>query len=196
MQDRYEDALDALTRLRGKGNEMSAEAELELMRDSLREESQTSTYAELLKGHNRRRTLVVIGVAFFFQATGQVFSGHYGAIFIKSLGTINPWTIQLSQSSINTVTSFVGIIVSDRWGRRYVRNFPSFCQIVSLTDSPQTVVASRLVHYRRGAHDYGRYRHSQPHHVLFEFRYYCYVRRPMSRPHTTERYMLTFFAFC
>lgn len=69
---------------------------------------------------DRRRTLVIIMVAFFFQATGQVFSGHYGAVFVKSLGHIDPFTITVSQSGINTFTSFCGILMIDRVGRRYV----------------------------------------------------------------------------
>ena len=118
MQDRYEDALVSLKKLRGPGNESSAEAELELIRQSLQEETDKGSYADLLKGHNRRRTFVTMGIAFFFQATGQVFSGHYGAIFVKSLGTVNPFTITVTQSGLNTFTSFFGILFMDRLGRR------------------------------------------------------------------------------
>ena len=118
MQDRYEDALTSLKKLRGVGNELSAEAELQLIQESLREEHDKGSYADLLKGFNRRRTFVVIGVAFFFQATGQVFTGHYGAVFVASLGTVNPFTITVTQSGINTFTSFCGILMMDRVGRR------------------------------------------------------------------------------
>jgi hypothetical protein len=118
MQDRDEEALRNLKLFRGQGNERAAETELELIRVSLREEADQGSWADLFKGHNRRRTGVVIGIAFFFQATGQVFSGHYGAVFVKSLGTINPWNVQVAQSTINTFTSFVGIMMLDRVGRR------------------------------------------------------------------------------
>lgn len=118
MHDRDEEALRNLKLLRGAGNEMAAETELELIRVSLREESDQGTWSDLFKGHNRRRTGVVIGVAFFFQATGQFFSGHYGTVFVKSLGGINPWDITVSQSAINTVTSLIGILMLDRVGRR------------------------------------------------------------------------------
>ena len=91
---------------------------------SLREEADKGSWADLFKGHNRRRTGVVLGVAFFFQATGQVFSGHYGAVFVKSLGTINPWNVQVAQSTINTFTSFIGVVLLDRVGRRYVERPP------------------------------------------------------------------------
>ena len=120
MKDRDDEALQSLKELRGEGNEMSAEAELELIRASLHAEKDQGTYADLFKGHNRRRTFVILGVAFFFQATGQVFSGHYGAVFVKSLHSVNPWTIQVTQSGLNTFTSFCGILMLDRVGRRYV----------------------------------------------------------------------------
>lgn len=119
MKNRDEEALRNLKLFRGEGNELAAEAELELMRQSLREEADQGSWSDLFKGYNRRRTGVVLGVAFFFQATGQVFSGHYGTVFVKSLGTLNPWDITLSQTAINTVTSFAGILMLDRVGRRY-----------------------------------------------------------------------------
>lgn len=118
MHDRDGEALRNLKLLRGAGNELAAETELELIRVSLREETDQGSWGDLFKGHNRRRTGVVIGIAFFFQATGQVFSGHYGAVFVKSLGGINPWDITVSQSAINTVTSLLGILMIDRVGRR------------------------------------------------------------------------------
>lgn len=132
MKDRHEEALAALKKFRGEGNEMSAEAEMELIRASLAEEADQGTYADLFKGHNRRRTLVTMMVAFFFQATGQVFSGHYGAVFVKSLGGINPWTITVSQSGINTFTSFCGILMIDRVGRRPLYLVGSFIMGVAL----------------------------------------------------------------
>ena len=123
MKDRDEEALHALKKLRGEGNHMSAEEELELIRVCLREEADQGTYADLFKGHNRRRTLVICGVAFFFQATGQVFSGHYGAVFVQSLGTVNPFNITVSQSALNTFTSFVGILMLDRVGEYHARYY-------------------------------------------------------------------------
>ena len=120
MKDRDEEALRNLKKLRGEGNELAAEAELELIRQALQEEADKGSYADLFKGYNARRTAVVCMVAFFFQATGQVFSGHYGAVFVASLGTVNPFDITVAQTAINTVTSFIGILLMDRVGRRYV----------------------------------------------------------------------------
>jgi MFS transporter, SP family, sugar:H+ symporter len=132
MKDRDEEALQSLKRLRGVGHEVSAEVELELIRVSLREESDQGTYADLFKGHNRRRTFLVCGIAFFFQATGQVFSGHYGATYVQSLGTVNPFNITVSQTAINTVTSFIGVLLIDRVGRRPLWLFGSFILFIVL----------------------------------------------------------------
>ncbi|KAI1333068.1 sugar transporter [Xylariaceae sp. FL0255] len=119
MNDREEDALRSLKQLCGEGyEEISPEVELELIKASLLEEQGKGSYADLFKGYNRRRTLLVCAIAFFFQATGQFFSGHYGALFVQSLGTISPFTITVTQSGINTVTSFIGILLIDRVGRR------------------------------------------------------------------------------
>lgn len=128
MKDRNEDALEALIKFRGDA--VSAEAELELIRASLQAEHDQGSYADLFKGHNRRRTFVTMGVAFFFQATGQVFSGHYGAVFVKSLHSVNPFTIQVTQSGLNTFTSFVGILMLDRVGRRYVLSLSYWIQTI------------------------------------------------------------------
>ena len=132
MKERDEEALQSLKTLRGIGHEVSAETELELIRVSLREEADQGSYEDLFKGHNRRRTFVVCGIAFFFQATGQVFSGHYGATFVKSLGTVNPFDITVAQTAINTVTSFIGVLLIDRVGRRPLWLFGSFVLFVIL----------------------------------------------------------------
>lgn len=71
-------------------------------------------------------------VAFFFQATGQVFSGHYGAVFVASLDTVNPFNITVSQTALNTFTSFIGIMLLDRVGRRPIWLAGSFGLMVAL----------------------------------------------------------------
>lgn len=69
---------------------------------------------------NLKRTLIVLGVNIFLQLTGQNFVSVYGAIFIKSIGVINPFTM----TSINTAVSIVFVLLcqfaTDRTGRVYV----------------------------------------------------------------------------
>lgn len=118
MQDRDDEALKALKDFRGDKGDITPEAEMELIRASLREEADQGRWRDLFKGHNRRRTLVVIGVGFFFQGSGNSFSGHFSGIFVKSLGTINPFNITVTQTVITTFTAFIGIQLIDRVGRR------------------------------------------------------------------------------
>ncbi|KAJ5825198.1 sugar transporter [Penicillium riverlandense] len=130
MKDRDDEALESLITLRGRDNQISPEEELELIRLSLREEADQGTYSDLFKGYNRRRTFIVIGIGFFFQATGNSFSGHYSAVFVKSLGTINPFNVTVAQTAINTVTALVGILLVDRIGRRRIWIVGSFFMLV------------------------------------------------------------------
>lgn len=57
---------------------------------------------------NLKRTLIVIGVNVFLQLTGQNFASVYGAIFIKSLGVVNPFTM----ASINTSLGIVVVLLT------------------------------------------------------------------------------------
>ncbi|KXH55494.1 hypothetical protein CSAL01_10395 [Colletotrichum salicis] len=49
----------------------------------------------------------VIGVNFFLQAMGSIFAFVYGAIFVKQLGFINPFTVTMITSSINIVINVI-----------------------------------------------------------------------------------------
>lgn len=125
MKNKDDEALKALRAFRGDKGETSPEAEMEKIRVSLQEEADQGTWSDLFKGHNLRRTLVVIGVGFFFQGTGNSFTGHFSAIFIASLGTVNPFNITVAQTVITTVTAFVGINLLDHVGRRKMWLFGS-----------------------------------------------------------------------
>jgi hypothetical protein len=66
---------------------------------------------------NLKRTLIVIGVNFFLQLTGQNFSSVYGTIFIKSLNTINPFAMSAINSAVNIIMVLVTQLLTDRTGR-------------------------------------------------------------------------------
>tara|TARA_R110002060_G_scaffold16435_2_gene22855 strand:+ start:841 stop:1014 length:174 start_codon:yes stop_codon:yes gene_type:complete len=55
---------------------------------------------------------------FFQQATGQAFASTYGTIFIKGLGTINPFNMSIVMSVINLTLVSTGLFLNDRIGRR------------------------------------------------------------------------------
>lgn len=62
---------------------------------------------------------------FFQQATGQAFASTYGAIFIKDIGTVNPFTMTIVNAIVNLVMVFIGLYLTDRVGRRYVLSLSS-----------------------------------------------------------------------
>lgn len=74
----------------------------------------------MFKGYNLRRTLVVFMVNFFLQATGQAFASQYGALFIKSLGTVNQFAMSMIATSINLFISVGAMFAVDSLGRRKV----------------------------------------------------------------------------
>jgi SP family sugar:H+ symporter-like MFS transporter len=79
---------------------------------------QNGSFLDIFKGTNLRRTMIVAGANFFFQATGQIFTSIYGAIYVKSLGTVNPFTITVVIAVVNVCTAFLAMALLDRVGRR------------------------------------------------------------------------------
>lgn len=124
------------------------EAELELIRQALAKEEDRGRWTDLVKGVNLKRTLIVCGLNFFFQATGNFFAGHYGALFVKSLGYLNPFTITVSNSALTTFSAFCGLLLIDRLGRRPLYLAGSAAQAVCLIimgalGTPKHVTRSR-----------------------------------------------------
>lgn len=54
-------------------------------------EAEKARFTELFRGINRKRTLIVMTINFFLHAIGQAFAGQYGAMYVKMLGTFNPF---------------------------------------------------------------------------------------------------------
>lgn len=120
MKDRPEDAIKVLRELRkGKFEEHEIQAEFAVIVDSLRNTVAQGSFMDIWRGANLRRTYIVIGVNFYLQATGQLFTALYGALFVKSLGTVNPFTITCTISAVNVLTALLSMSLTDRLGRRY-----------------------------------------------------------------------------
>lgn len=134
LKDRHEDALKALTRLRkGKYTEEAIAQELEHMVAGIQREVEQGTFMDMF--HDRqttKRTMVVVGVNFFLQSTGSLFSSVYGAYFIRSLNMINPFTVTLITSAISLVSCLLAMVLVDRWGRRKIIFFGCSIQTTSL----------------------------------------------------------------
>ncbi|KIX03300.1 uncharacterized protein Z518_06852 [Rhinocladiella mackenziei CBS 650.93] len=94
MKGREEDARASLQALReGKFTQTQIDAELEEQKLILAIDEGKGRIVEIFRGFNMKRTLIVVGVDVFLQLTGQNFSSVYGTIFIKSIGTVNPFTM-------------------------------------------------------------------------------------------------------
>lgn len=119
MKDRHEDAHESLRHLRkGKFTEEEILGELDMIAEGIRSEPEQSSFAEVFKGANLRRTWIVVGANVCMQATGQQFTSIYGAIFAKSLGTVNPFNVTIAIAVVNVCTAFLAMVLLDRVGRR------------------------------------------------------------------------------
>lgn len=122
-KNRPEEAMTHLRRLRqGIFSEEEIEREYDQLRVSLESEPETNNvrFVELFQGTNLKRTFIVIVVNFFMQASGQAFASQYGAIYVKTLGIINPFGFALTLVAVNIVTLIGVLLWADLCGRRYV----------------------------------------------------------------------------
>ncbi|KAL2839000.1 general substrate transporter [Aspergillus pseudoustus] len=121
-KDRDADALASLRRLRPKEDAVNGncEAELQEIRDSLHEEVHKASWADLFRGSNLRRTLIVIACYFFQQATGQAFVSTYQTRFYQQNGFAeHAYTYPLISSVFGVVAVLMAMYFIDKLGRRY-----------------------------------------------------------------------------
>ena len=92
--------------------------ELQATKAILAEEAEQGSFLDMLKGTNFKRTMITCGVNFFLQLTGNTFANKYGTVYIKSLGSVDPFVMTV----VNQLVSMLGVLVSmalvDRMGRR------------------------------------------------------------------------------
>ncbi|OKL61906.1 hypothetical protein UA08_02624 [Talaromyces atroroseus] len=133
LQDRRDEALDSLRRLRGaEREEYDPREELALLQKSLLDEQNQGTYMDLFRGSNRKRTLIAMGTNFFIQATGSPFTAAYGTLFVQSLHSLNAFNYSIMSSCINTFSCLVSICITDKVGRRPLLLIGSALQVVWL----------------------------------------------------------------
>ncbi|RAL03922.1 aldehyde dehydrogenase [Aspergillus ibericus CBS 121593] len=102
-----------------KGKNVDVEAEVALLQASIGADAQTKgSWAELLQGTNRRRTMVAVMTAAFNQLTGQAFVSQYGSLFVKSLHVMNPFAFTLLSRGFSTLGPLVTFSLVDTTGRR------------------------------------------------------------------------------
>lgn len=114
-----DEALVNLRRLReGPFTEEDIQAEFTELRTSLENEVEQGRFIELFQGKNLKRTAIVAVVNILQQACGQAFASQYSAIYVKTLGTINPFGYQLINAAVNITTMICILLWADLAGRR------------------------------------------------------------------------------
>ncbi|KAI0019211.1 general substrate transporter [Xylariomycetidae sp. FL0641] len=120
---RREEALRHLRRLRGGAfseAQIAAEhAAICEMHDRAAGREQPPRLAEIFRrGPDRKRTALVTLNNVVLSCTGSNFASTYGAVYIKGLKTVNPFTVTTSTSAGVTVLCLLGVSVIDKVGRK------------------------------------------------------------------------------
>ncbi|KAF5547606.1 sugar transporter [Fusarium phyllophilum] len=135
-KDRTEEARAALGKLReGKETEAEIDESFAALQYALEHEPEQGNYLDLFQGKNLKRTAIVVVMNFFQQATGQAFASTYGAIFIRDIGTVNPFTMTIVNAVVNLCSAFAGLYLVDRAGRRPLLLTSAgwmFCAIITM----------------------------------------------------------------
>lgn len=90
------------------------------------------TFMELWRGTNLRRTLIIIGANMCAQLTGQSFGSKYGVVFLRQIGTVNAFVLNVINNALFIVVVMVAMLLIDRLGRRPVLLTGSFMQSASM----------------------------------------------------------------
>ncbi|KAK1720215.1 hypothetical protein CaCOL14_005865 [Colletotrichum acutatum] len=133
LRDRVEEARKAHHLLReGTMSDDDIAHEFSKIQQSLLDEPEQGRTKELFQGVNRKRTAIAVGMSFFQQATGQAFASQYGAVWVKSLGTLNPFDVTLGSSALTTGLIITCLFLTDRIGRRKILLVGAAVQTVAL----------------------------------------------------------------
>lgn len=115
-----EAARQNLERLRkGAYTDEEIDSEFRELKFSLEHGVEQGKFKDLFQGVNLKRTGIAIVTNILQQASGQAFTSQYGAIYVKSLGTLNPFAFNLMQAGFNGITLLCILLWTDTVGRRY-----------------------------------------------------------------------------
>ena len=95
-------------------------------------ESRVQRFLAIFSSAHRSRTFIVIFLLFFQQSTGQSFASQYGALFVKSLHTVNPFSVSLGINAIDIGGILLCMLFVDRIGRKPVLIASALLQTASL----------------------------------------------------------------
>ncbi|KAL4867028.1 hypothetical protein BDV12DRAFT_172062 [Aspergillus spectabilis] len=119
QQNRAEEARTSLQKLRkGSFTEEQIDNEFRELEFVLENEVEEGKFVELFHSKNLKRTLIVVMVNVFQQATGQAFTSQYGGVYVRSLKIFNPQLFTLMSSCISAGVMICMLLLSGKVGRR------------------------------------------------------------------------------
>lgn len=128
-RNRWEDARMSLARLRGMRDDPHNELvvdDFKEMQESISEQSKAGqgSWLECFTGHPSNiprlvyRTVLGSAIHFLQQWTGVNYFFYYGATIFRSAGISDPILVQLILGAVNVVTTFPGLYIVEKYGRR------------------------------------------------------------------------------
>ncbi|RHZ72737.1 hypothetical protein CDV55_100765 [Aspergillus turcosus] len=133
-KDKHEAAARALARLRRMDindpaiieelSEIQANHEYELSMG-------TASYLEILRGSIGKRLATGCGIQALQQLAGVNFIFYYGTTFFNASGISNPFIITLITNIVNVLSTFPGLYMVEKWGRRPLLMFGAVGMCVS-----------------------------------------------------------------
>ncbi|KAH8800606.1 general substrate transporter [Xylogone sp. PMI_703] len=147
--DKPEKAAESIRRLRGRAYpEQRVQEEIEEIASHValeREMERSTSYQDILRGTNRRRTHIACGVALWQVLSGPSFINVYGTYFFTVSGVKDAFTANITLQA----TQLAGILLmfpSLRWlGRRIILIWggaaQTVCMFMILTSSSKSLVA-------------------------------------------------------
>jgi sugar porter (SP) family MFS transporter len=133
-QDRHEEAIRALARLRRMDvNDPALVAELAEIQANHEFELRLgkASYLEIVKGSLGKRLATGCAVQGLQQLAGVNFIFYYGTTFFQNSGINNSFVITLITNIINVVSTFPGLYMVEKWGRRPLLMFGAVGMCVS-----------------------------------------------------------------
>merc|ERR1712144_22493 len=127
-RDRWDEARVSMARLRGMKHDLNnqlVEDDWREMYDNIKEQKSagTGSWLECFLGNENKprvvyRTFLGMFVHFLQQWTGVNYFFYYGATIFSSAGVQDPIVTQLILGAVNVITTFPGLYIVERYGRR------------------------------------------------------------------------------
>lgn len=79
------------------------------------------SFKEMWQGTNLKRSLIVIGANLSVQISGQSFASKYGAVFLKNVGALDPFSMTCINTALYILVVLLAMYLIDKIGRRLVQ---------------------------------------------------------------------------